>query len=124
MTPPAESIMKTNAFIAGLLGALALGCAIPAVAGLSREDAMEAMSSDLVLPASAPGGALARSCASCPTRSLQLTSASQYFAGTQPITLAELRRRFATGRFPVLVAVQPDTSIVSRIVITGDAYSR
>jgi hypothetical protein len=116
--------MKISNSFAGLLAALALSCALPAVAGLSREDAIEAMSSDLLLPTTAPGGMLARSCPTCRTQSLQLTSGSQYFAGAQPITLAELRRRFASGRFPVLVATRPDSSIVARIVITGDAYSR
>jgi hypothetical protein len=116
--------MRTPLLFAGLLLAATLTFELPAAAGLSHEDAMESVSSEIVLPAAVPGGMLAKSCASCPTRSLQLTGATQFLVGTQLVSLAELRRQFSSARYPVLVTLQPDSSIVARIVITGAAYAQ
>lgn len=116
--------MRINPILVGALLAATLTLSSPARAALSLEDAMEAQSTDLVLPAAVPGVLAARSCSSCPLRNLQLSASSRFFIGSQAISLSELRRQFTSGRLPVLVALKPDSNIVTRIVITNGAHTQ
>ena len=116
--------MRIHLILIGATLAMTVALVSPAKAALSLEDAVETLSTNLVLPAAVPGVLSAKSCSSCPSRDLQVTASSRYFSGNQPISFSELRRRLGSGRYPVLLALKPDSHIVARIVITGDAYTQ
>ena len=116
--------MRIHPVLLSAMFAVTLAVADSARAARSLEDAVEAQSSDLLLPATVPGTLSAKSCSSCPLRTLQLTSSSQYFNGNHAIAFGELRRLLGSGRYPVLLALKPDSSVVTRVVITGGAYAK
>ena len=112
-----------NVFVS-LYCAAALAAALPATAASSLEDAIESYSPGITLPAAVPGGMLNKSCPACQTQSLQVTSGSRFYVGKEPVSLAELQRRFNSGRYNVFIGLIPNTSIVRRIVITDEVSSR
>jgi hypothetical protein len=71
-----------------------------------------------MLPSVAPSSMVARACLQCKEVSLQVSAATQFYAGQDPISLNELKRA-AQSRHFMMVFYKPATRVVTRIVIHG-----
>jgi hypothetical protein len=83
------------------------------------EQVIEASSADVRLPDRVPATMFARSCAECPTRSLQLTQATQFFVGREAVTQAEFNRRAEQTTRMLGIFFDGKTSEVTRLVAFG-----
>lgn len=91
----------------------------------SLEDAVEALSANVLLPSTGAGKLVVTTCTSCAPSSYQLVAESKFFVGNKQVSLAELAKYFgSTSRYPVLIALKVSSQTVSRIVITGEALPR
>lgn len=104
-----------KAIIATLLIGLAATTASAAPPYEILERALETDSVALELPASTAGSLWVTGCSSCPR--LGLSSESQYFVDTTPVSFAQLKQILTTGTLrSVVVYYKTDDTRVTRIV--------
>ena len=83
------------------------------------EESIESDSTNLTLPSTTTGTAIVRGCSSCPSKIVQLTTASRFLLGANEVSYEEFRKRVGDGRYR-LVAVylkKTDENKVTRIVV-------
>lgn len=113
------NMQKQLMMILALLGSYAATMPLGAAAKIvTVEQAIEASTDTVVLPASAQG-TLDLTCPSCRTHSYRVTDTTGYFVGDTPVTLAQLKAFILGGHYFMTVFVKPGASVATRIVVSG-----
>ena len=119
--------MRAPLFSSLLLVALATPVAADPIKldGISVECTVEALTTMIVLPASATGTLSYKLCDSCPTVTLSTTATTQYLVGHRAVPLAAVAKLFGTGKpYPALVAFKLDAPVLLRLeVFTSNSAS-
>ena len=85
----------------------------------STERPIETTTVGLPLPRVAPGSMTISPCEqSCPPVTLEITTASQFFVGTKPVSFTDLRTLALSSSANAVVFYDLKTKAVTRIVVT------
>jgi hypothetical protein len=105
-----------------LAAVLAAALSGPAQAVLiAAEEAVEATTVSLSLPASAQGVIVAKTCPSCALAVLRLTPETRFLVGKTQVTYAQLQKFIATGGTRNMVVLYaPRTHVVTRVIVMGE----
>jgi hypothetical protein len=87
---------------------------------VSTELGIETSSDLILLPTSEVGDITVNRCAQCKTVSYSVTRATQYFVGSERVSLFDLHRYLVPGesRF-TMIYVSPSQRVVERVVVSG-----
>ncbi len=111
--------MDTKKTLLGLFAALAIGVlTVSHAKDISVEYGVEADTSSVLLPASALGSVVL-TCENCKERSYPLTSATVYQLGQAAVSYAQFAAYVHTATGPLTIFIKPDSSAVTRIVMSG-----
>ena len=85
---------------------------------IQLEDAYELSSSQVSIPRR-EGSLFVRKCRECQSVRLQLRESTRYFFGEEQVTLKELRREARREDRLIYVFYEPETRVVTRIVLSS-----
>jgi hypothetical protein len=86
----------------------------------AKEQAIEATTRSISLPASEQGVIVAKPCPTCALAVLRMTAATRLLVGKDQVSLAELQKFISTGGERHMVVMwDPRTRTITRIVVSG-----
>jgi hypothetical protein len=105
-----------NLVLAALFGATLFAAHVSAAP--SPEEALEANTAAVQLPAAAGGSLMIRQCSSCPALIVRFEADSRFFLGKRQVTLPELNRFLAAGgTYGLTVFYRRDDRSITRVVV-------
>ena len=112
--------MRSLALTVALITAAALSG--PARAALQTiEEAIEATTRTISLPANEQGVIVAKPCPACAQIVLRMTPSTRMYVGKSPVSLAQLQKYIATGGARNMVVLyDPRVRTLTRIIVSGD----
>jgi hypothetical protein len=84
---------------------------------VSQEDAIEASTIYVSLPASVPARWTFKACASCEAVTVDVDANSQFYVGQEQVSLAVLRKYAARGASQIDIFAEPKTRRLTRVIL-------
>jgi hypothetical protein len=112
--------MRIKAISLAVALAAALSGSVHAALG-HMEEAIEATTRSISLPASDQGVVVAKPCPACAPIVLRMTSATRLFVGKSQVSLTQLQKFIATGgERNMVVLYEPRAKTLTRILVSGN----